>query len=381
MYFRQLVLVGRYDKSRWKQWNKNLYRISSISTNTIAANNHYDREYMKYFTNLTNIELLPNYCSYIQNSYLPTRREVLIVPSRGINDVVLSRLLNELKKYMFDKNSQLRKDLNQYLDRETSHYVDAQSMTTVLSDNSSFTHDNITKMLMNRYWQTEVAKTYSNFVLNEVSLNHDMISLGLHHIRDIYPEYFEYSDISTHPALVIIPYQVSFMSLFEFYRMNIPLFIPSLELLIEWNMKYRLLNERTWDNVFHRPSHSSRITRDRASNSSLFSDPNDEYSRETLKDWLKLADFYMWPFITTFSSFEELFEMLMTFDGSSVSKQMEVYNKQQEIEIKMKWNKILDRIVVRKQSHQMTGLPDDFNEALRRSYGYELNLKTCYDES
>jgi len=52
-------------------------------------------------------------------------------------------------------------------------------------------------------------------------------------LREIYRRY-KYSDLTAHAGIVSIPYQVSVMSMFEQYRMNIPLFYPSLELLITW---------------------------------------------------------------------------------------------------------------------------------------------------
>jgi hypothetical protein len=78
-------------------------------------------------------------------------------------------------------------------------------------------------------------------------------------IRDLY-SHFEYSDLVAHPAIVLIPYQVrkgpslcklqvaghqgvtwqvSIMSIFEYYRMAIPLFVPSPSLLAKWQLKYR----------------------------------------------------------------------------------------------------------------------------------------------
>jgi hypothetical protein len=54
-------------------------------------------------------------------------------------------------------------------------------------------------------------------------------------LRDLYP-HFEYKDLAAHPAIVLIPYQVSIMSLFEYYRMAIPLFVPSPALLADWQV-------------------------------------------------------------------------------------------------------------------------------------------------
>jgi len=52
-------------------------------------------------------------------------------------------------------------------------------------------------------------------------------------LREKYAQY-KYSDLTAHSGIVYIPYQVSVMSMFEQYRMNIPLFFPSLELLTYW---------------------------------------------------------------------------------------------------------------------------------------------------
>jgi len=56
-------------------------------------------------------------------------------------------------------------------------------------------------------------------------------------LRKKYPHY-HYSDLTAHAGIVYIPYQVSVMSFFEQYRMNIPLFFPSLELLTTWQLKH-----------------------------------------------------------------------------------------------------------------------------------------------
>jgi len=52
-------------------------------------------------------------------------------------------------------------------------------------------------------------------------------------LREIYPQY-NYSDLTAHAGIVYVPYQVSVMSMFEQYRMNIPLFFPSVDLLTTW---------------------------------------------------------------------------------------------------------------------------------------------------
>jgi len=118
------------------------------------------------------------------------------------------------------------------------------------------------------------------------------------------------------------------MSLFEFYRMGIPMLVPSLELLVKWHLEDGVLSERTWDRVFGHPSSHSQIPHHPSLNTSFmfpsederdrFYDPNDEFSEDSLTFWLKYSDFYTWPYITTFESWGHLFEILdeLLFDGS-----------------------------------------------------------------
>lgn len=59
-------------------------------------------------------------------------------------------------------------------------------------------------------------------------------------LRSRYPHY-KYSDIASHQGVVYVPYQVSVMSMFEQYRMNIPLFAPSIDLLAAWQHKHMVV--------------------------------------------------------------------------------------------------------------------------------------------
>lgn len=51
--------------------------------------------------------------------------------------------------------------------------------------------------------------------------------------------FYKYEDLVQYTAVVIIPYQCSIMSVFEYYRMGIPMIVPSLNLLTKWHMKWR----------------------------------------------------------------------------------------------------------------------------------------------
>jgi hypothetical protein len=156
--------AGRLGSDRWTRWNENLIRMSKDPRNLIAANNLYDAEYVRYFTGIRP-QLLPSYCGYMSQSYVPTRKGFLLAPIHN---------------------------------------------------------DRFARLLMKWYGES-CRKVYC--------------AVRLFPLRRRYPHY-NYSDLASHQGIVYVPYQVSVMSLFEQYRMNIPLFFPSIDLLTKWQLKY-----------------------------------------------------------------------------------------------------------------------------------------------
>ncbi|CAH1795607.1 unnamed protein product [Owenia fusiformis] len=162
-------------------------------------------------------------------------------------------------------------------------------------------------------------------------------------LRTLYGHY-KYSDLANHPGIIHIPYQVSVMSLFEQYRMNIPLFVPSLESLSEWHVKFNLLKERTWDSTFGKIPLKSRIQ----GVQSGIPDPNSDRNITAVKYWLQFSDFYQWPHITYYNSGEHLAEILHAMTPEklkNISSSMAVYNKNEQTNIKNMWKNILINIV------------------------------------
>ena len=309
--------IGRYKAVEWTEWNRNLIRIASKPGNIVAANNLYDLEYIKYFTPIKNVVLLPSYCGYVQASYAPTKRTLLIAPARDA-DFFLS---NRIKK-------------------------------------------------MGRRHNYSVAD-----------------------LHDAYPHY-EYSDLAAHPAFILLPYQVSFMTFFELYRMAIPMFVPSPELLTDWHVERRVLKERTWSSVFGSLPHRSNIPKHPQSTSKLNSDPNDDFTRESILEWVRLSDFYQFPNVTTFSSIQNLFDIMPKVDLKAISLDMEKFNTKQKSYISETWVSILNGVIEKKnQQHSFSPLfnlrysldlasscpaPIDVNDALQLNYGFHLpHAESC----
>lgn len=190
-------------------------------------------------------------------------------------------------------------------------------------------------------------------------------------MSDVYPSY-EYADLAAHPAFILMPYQISFMLFFELYRMNIPMFAPSPDLLATWHVHRNVLNERTWTSaLYHEPSSGSNIFRHPESDSIMMSDPNNDLDYNAVLEWIKLADFYQFPHVTPFSSFEHLMSLLKIVDLKQTSSKMELHNVQQKKDIHQKWSNILIKISNSKNEAQ-AALPNrtrNFDDALREEYG------------
>jgi hypothetical protein len=171
---------------------------------------------------LEDVKLIPNFCNYVETSYQPLKNlktsfktnydfenlfEILIGPARGINDDVLLNLKNELKKFNFQKKNIENDYESNHSNKNKNKNIDEKNPKNV---------KNITINTIKNLEKKENKKFIAT--TNELKLKT---------IRELYPKHFEYSKLSTFFAIVLLPYQVSFMSFFEFYRMNIPIFVPT----------------------------------------------------------------------------------------------------------------------------------------------------------
>ncbi|CAF1526631.1 unnamed protein product [Adineta ricciae] len=182
----------------------------------------------------------------------------------------------------------------------------------------------------------------SEFIFNLThSIQRLNSTLTVDYLRSLYKDHYDYSDIAGHPGMIYVPYQVSLMSLFEQYRMNIPLFFPSIDLLTEWHYIYRVIDQRTWDDVNSQPSNASIVP---GVLGVEIPDPNNEFDRKAIRYWLQFSDFYQWPHITYFNSTDDLVEKLMHADLNEISRSMKIYNVKLKERLHEQWEDILRRV-------------------------------------
>ena len=181
--------------------------------------------------------------------------------------------------------------------------------------------------------------------LNEMSQKQSL-DFKFSHIRDLYPKY-TLQNLANHRAIVLFPYAVMTYSIIDFYIAKIPLFVPSSKL---------------WKGITDRSIRSAPYCGDvpdiepDISTLNTFS-PNAE-DDDAYQYWVKYADFYQWPHVTVFESFEELIEKLNTLDLQKISDEMKLFNYLREADLLSNWCQIL------KKKDKTATIPNTYMEAL-----------------
>lgn len=153
---------------------------------------------------------------------------------------------------------------------------------------------------------------------------------------------YEWSDIAEYSGIIMIPYNCSTMSIFEYYTANIPLFCPSEKFMMSLYASHgsEVLSEITWNRTFGNLPGSS-IDCDRSK------DPNRYDDIEIMSKWISHSDFYNreWmPYITYFDSFEELHAILENADLADISNKMKSFNSERQKRIYQMWGETLKKI-------------------------------------
>ena len=170
------------------------------------------------------------------------------------------------------------------------------------------------------------------------------------HVRDLYWNY-DLQDLANHPAIVLFPYASMTYSLVDYYVANIPMFIPSIELF----SKYKTVVDRSikfgsycgTDNV-DIEAHLSTIHK---------YSPNSD-STIPLQYWLKYSDYFQWPFVTVFRSWEDLLEKLNTLNLTLISENMRWFNGLREADLLENWCKVIKKL-------NKTQMPSSYEESLK----------------
>lgn len=152
---------------------------------------------------------------------------------------------------------------------------------------------------------------------------------------------YKWSDLSAYKGVVVIPYNSSQMSIFEYYTACMPMFCPSHDFLgdLMYDHRDQVMSELSWNKIFNLPSASSIST--------FTSDPNNYHNLDIMHDWAAYSDIYdeqNMPHIVYFSSFKDLEIKLNTINLQAISGLMKLFNKARKDKIIKSWKSILDHL-------------------------------------
>jgi hypothetical protein len=159
-----------------------------------------------------------------------------------------------------------------------------------------------------RYVPSLCNYTVQNKPENEIWLiqcrNHDLaeqISINnpnLKSIHEMWPKGYNYKQLSTVKGIVLLPYNISTMQMFELTTAGFPIRIPSDRLLLELNSVPGILSELSYAQVYQRDVLDMNLN-----------SPMDPRWNNFFNWWLERADWNntdFFPNITRFDTFEEL---------------------------------------------------------------------------
>jgi hypothetical protein len=175
---------------------------------------------------------------------------------------------------------------------------------------------------------------YSKGKINEITAS-NIIYKG-----DLFSKH-KIDDLVAFNGLIHMPYQISYMSIFEQYTANIPLFVPNREFLLKLfkDKCPGILKEVSWNYLFNEQNKSFIPYNGQF-------DPNDMTNFEGVYEWLKYSDFYdeKWmPYITQFESFEHLENLVNHVDTRQISNNMKLHNETKKEIIYNMWDNLINK--------------------------------------
>lgn len=155
--------------------------------------------------------------------------------------------------------------------------------------------------------------------------NRRRASLQFAEIRRLYPSY-DLQTLAKHPAVVIFPHSAYSISMAELYEMNMPLFVPSAELLIEHRMPREVLAHRH-TGAPHPASCLPHSFHDNA---------------RAMAHWMRFCYFYQVENAVVWDSPDDLFRKLTEYDLPAISEKMYLENQARRAESLRRWARVLN---------------------------------------
>ncbi len=130
---------------------------------------------------------------------------------------------------------------------------------------------------------------------------------------------YSWDTLCSYKGIVHLPYEMSTMSIFEQYWAGVPLFFPSKECYKNYMFEGKLDFISDYDRW------------------------EDDIKEEEIDEWLNRADFYLYPFIEYYESFEHLMCLLSEWEDVSREERMEWLETEKK-NIISSWKIVLDNL-------------------------------------
>ena len=163
---------------------------------------------------------------------------------------------------------------------------------------------------------------------------------------DLY-KFYTVKDLTSHPAVIMLPYSVMSYRLTELYALSIPLFMPSPKFFLKSN---GIGHDRTSTSKPYCSIQDNLESEMRSALKLNFSphpySPNLEYDEDVEAEiyWLQMSDFYDWPHIQLFDSYEHLKVMLAQANFQDIHMKMREEVELRGLELNRKWCDVIGRI-------------------------------------
>ena len=180
----------------------------------------------------------------------------------------------------------------------------------------------------------------------------------------LYPRW-TFSDLVKHQAVIFIPYAVMTYKITEIYSLSIPMIFPSIKFIRD------VLHGFGPDRTPHGSNYCKNFPevgeRHPTSLHPYSPDKQASVDPEAEYYWLQFSDFYEWPHITYFDSYDHLEEILDNMNFSAIHDKMMSENKRREGVLKYNWCKVISKM----KDMERGGFSKDYTTNIKSIYGVD----------
>jgi hypothetical protein len=191
------------------------------------------------------------------------------------------------------------------------------------------------------YFPEKYTGTKDEFICSTKSIIPELENSIIKSKAQVLPDRYTYKELLAHKGTVHLPYACSYMSIFEEYTANMPLFVPDIDFLMKLYSEGRTFQQILFSKIYG-DSPTTQVPTTSTYN------PNNYEDLSVIRKLAEGSDFYdvEWmPHVQQFTSFDHLIELVSTVDTQDISKKMMEYNKDRKKKIYGMWKSLLKEVV------------------------------------